>query len=64
MNTRTKIALLTLATLCVAGGLTMIVAADPGPQSLARLPVNVHSATAHGLTVPGTAHIAIAQVIE
>ncbi len=62
MNTRTTIALLTLV--IAVGGLTMIVAADPGPQSLARLPVNVHSATAHGLTVPGTARIAIAQVTE
>jgi hypothetical protein len=65
MNTRTKIAMMTLATLCIAtGGLTMMVAAEQGPQSLGRLPVTVHSATAHGMTVPGAAHIAIAQAVE
>jgi hypothetical protein len=69
MNTRSDIAMIALAALCIAtslvlGGLMLIDSAEQGTRSVGRLPVNVHSAQAHGLTVPGTARITTAQVIE
>jgi hypothetical protein len=69
MNTRTDIAVIAFAALCIAtslalGGLMLVDSAQQGSQSVGRLPVNVHSAQAHGLTVPGSARITTAQVIE
>jgi hypothetical protein len=69
MNARSDIAMIAFATLCIVtslalGGLMLIDSAEQGQQSVGRLPVNVHSAQAHGLTVPGTARITTAQVIE
>ncbi|HEY4406050.1 MAG TPA: hypothetical protein VGN55_15495 [Xanthobacteraceae bacterium] len=69
MNTRSDIVMITFAPLCIAtslllGGLMVIGSADQGSQSVGRLPVNVHSAQAHGLTVPGMARIDTVQVIE
>jgi hypothetical protein len=69
MHTRTDIAVIAFAVLCIAtslalGGLMLIDSAEQGAQSVGRLPVNVHSAQAHGLTVPGTARVTTAQVIE
>ena len=69
MNTRTDIAMIAFAALCIAtslvlGGLMLIDSAEQGTQSVGRLPVNVHSALAHGLTVPGPARITTALVVE
>jgi hypothetical protein len=69
MNTRSDIAMIALAALCIAtslvlGGLMLIGSAEQGAPSVGRLPVNVHSAQAHGMTVPGPARITTAQVIE
>jgi len=63
MKTQTDITMIALATLCIAanlflGGLVLI----DSPQSLGQLPVRVHSAQAHGLTVPGTARVTTALV--
>jgi hypothetical protein len=65
----TNVAMRTLATLCIATGLffstlTLFGLADQVPQSVGRLPVSVHSAAAHGMTVPGAAHIRTAQVAD
>jgi hypothetical protein len=66
----TNIAIRTLATLCIAtslslGALSLIGSADQDPQqSLGRLPVSVHSAAAHGMTVPGAARIRTAQIAD
>jgi hypothetical protein len=69
MNTRSDIVMIAFAALCIAtslvlGGLMVIDAADQGSQSVGRLPVNVHAAQAHGMTVPGMAHITTVQVTE
>jgi hypothetical protein len=69
MNTRSDIVMITFAALCIAtslvlGGLMLIDSADQGSQLVGRLPVNVHSAQAHGMTVPGMARMTTAQVIE
>jgi hypothetical protein len=69
MNTRADITMTALATLCIAaslffGSLMLIDSVEHGQQSLGQLPVNVHSAQAHGLTVPGTAHVNTALVFE
>jgi hypothetical protein len=69
MNTRSDIAMIALAALCIAtslvlGGLMLIDSAEQGSQSVGRLPVNVHSAQAHGMTVPGPASITTALVVE
>jgi hypothetical protein len=69
MNTRSDIVMITFAALCIAtslvlGGLMLIGSADQGSQSVGRLPVNVHSVQAHGMTVPGMARFTTAQVIE
>jgi hypothetical protein len=69
MNTRTDIAMIAFATLCIAtslvlGGLMLIDSAEQATQSVGRLPVAVHSAQAHGLTVPGPARITTASVVE
>jgi hypothetical protein len=42
----------------------LIDSAEQGTQSVGRLPVNVHSAQAHGLTVPGLPRITTASVVE
>jgi hypothetical protein len=65
----TNIAIRTLATLCLAtclslGAPSLIGSADQDPQSLGRLPVSVHSAAAHGMTVPGAARIRTAQIAD
>jgi hypothetical protein len=69
MNTRSEIAMITLAALCIAtsllfGSLMLIDSAEQSPRSVGRLPVNVHSLAAHGLTVPGPARITTALVVE
>jgi hypothetical protein len=69
MNTRSDIVMITCAALCIAtslllGGLMLSGSAEQGSQSAGRLPVSVHSAQAHGLTVPGMARITTALVIE
>jgi hypothetical protein len=69
MNTRSDIVMITFAALCIAtslllGGLMVIDSVDQGSQSVGRLPVNVHSALAHGMTVPGMARITTARVFE
>jgi hypothetical protein len=69
MNTRSDIAMIALAALCIAtslvlGGLMLIDSAEQASQSVGRLPVNVHSAQAHGMTVPGPARIITALVVE
>jgi hypothetical protein len=63
MITRSEIVMITLAALCIAasllfGGLVLFDSATQSPRSVGRLPVNVHSAQAHGLTVPGKARTA------
>jgi hypothetical protein len=61
----TNIATRTLATLCIATcALILIASADQDPQSVGRLPVSVHSAAAHGMTVPAAARIRTAQVAD
>jgi hypothetical protein len=65
----TNVAMRTLATLCTATGLffgtlTLFDLADQVPQSVGRLPVSVHSATAHGMTVPAIEHIRTVQVAD
>jgi len=65
----TNIAIRTLATLCIAtglsfGALSVIGSANQDQQSIGRLPVSVHSATAHGMTVPGAARIRTAQIAD
>jgi hypothetical protein len=69
MNTRSDIVMTTFAALCIAtslllGGLMLIDSADKGSQSVGRLPVNVHSVQAHGMTVPGMASFTTALVVE
>jgi hypothetical protein len=68
MNTRSDIAMIALATLCIAISLVlsglMIDSAEQGSQSVGGLPVNVHSSQAHGMTVPGMARINTALVVE
>jgi hypothetical protein len=69
MNTRSDIVMITFAALCIAtslllGGLMVINSADQGAQSVGRLPVNVHSVQAHGMTVPGVARVITALVVE
>jgi hypothetical protein len=64
----TNVAMKTLASLCIATGLffgtlTHFAVVDQAPQSVGRLPVSVHSVSAHGMTVP-TAHIRTAQVAD
>jgi hypothetical protein len=68
MNTRSDIVMIIFATLCIAtslffGGLMLIDSAEQS-QSVGRLPINVHSAQAHGLTVPGSARITTAELIK
>jgi hypothetical protein len=65
----TNVAMRTLATLCTATGLffgtlTLFGLAHQDPQSVGRLPVSVHSAAAHGMTVPAVEHIRTAQVAD
>jgi hypothetical protein len=69
MITRSEIVMITLAALCIAaslllGGMVLFDSAGQSPRSVGRLPVNVHSAQAHGLTVPGTARITTASVVD
>jgi hypothetical protein len=69
MNTRSDVAMIALAALCIAtslvlGGLMLIDSAEQGTRSVGRLPVNVHAAQAHGMTVPGPARITAALVVE
>jgi hypothetical protein len=64
----TNVAMRTLASLCIATGLFFgtlahFGVADQAPQSVGRLPVSAHSASAHGMTVPA-AHIRTAQVAD
>jgi hypothetical protein len=61
----TNIATRTLATLCIATcALILTGSVDQYPQSVGRLPVSVHSAAAHGMTVPGALRIKTAQVAD
>jgi hypothetical protein len=67
MNTRSDVAMIALAALCIAtslvlGGLMLIDSAEQG--TVGRLPVAVHSAQAHGMTVPGPARITTALVVK
>jgi hypothetical protein len=65
----TNVAMRTLATLCTAtvlffGTVTPFGLAHQVPLSVGRLPVSVHSAAAHGMTVPAVEHIRTAQVAD
>ena len=69
MNTRADIIMTALATLCIVaslffGSLMLIDSVEHGQRSLGQLPVNVDSVQAHGLTVPGRAHVTTALVFE
>jgi hypothetical protein len=69
MNTRADIIMTALATLCIVasqlfGSLMLIDSVEHGQRSLGQLPVNVDSVQAHGLTVPGRAHVNTALVFE
>jgi hypothetical protein len=69
MNTRSDFAMITLASLCIVsslffGSLMVAESVERGSQSLGQRPLSVHSVEAHGMTVPGPARVATAQVMQ
>jgi hypothetical protein len=68
MTTRTEITMMTVvATMCLAtsvllGGFMLVNSVGQNSQSVGGLPVAVHSAAAHGMTVPASPRITTAQI--